>query len=118
LHAGKYGNMTAFLCRHLLRTGFACPADVPVLATGIRRASAATHEVEISSLAFSHARLRVAVVNTLVFTNSHGGSHAAKAVYYAFDTGTVKKSKSALITITAAGRMIRSASFIPTWRAR
>ena len=96
--------MTAFSRRNVLKSGLASLAILPGLAIGSRPARAATHQVEISGFAFHPAKLKVAVGDTVVFTNKDGAPHTATALDGSFDTGTVKTNKSASVTIKAAGK--------------
>ena len=68
-------------------------------------ALAAEHKVEIKGMAFSPAKLTVAVGDTVVFTNLDGAPHTGTANDTSFDTGTLNKGESGTITLTTAGTL-------------
>jgi len=95
--------MTNVTRRHGLQLGLAALAGAPVLLASAGRAQAATHNVTIQGFAFSPASLDVAVGDTVIFTNKDSAPHTATANDGSFDTGTIKKGKSAEVTVNNAG---------------
>ena len=107
--------MPIYTRRHSLKLGLAALAGLPLLLAGTRRAQAATHQVSIEGFAFVPAQLSVSAGDTVVFTNADGAPHTATTTGAGsgFDTGTIKKGKSASVTITAAGRLAYKCKFHP-----
>ncbi|TGQ30602.1 MULTISPECIES: cupredoxin family copper-binding protein [unclassified Mesorhizobium] len=66
-------------------------------------AFAANHAVQIKGMKFSPAKIRVAVGDTVTFTNADPMAHTATALDGSFDTGQLAKGKSAKVKISAAG---------------
>lgn len=104
--------------RRLIATTLPGLAALPLLALGTRRAEAATHMVEIKGFAFSPNTLDVVVGDTITFTNNDGAPHTATALDGAFDTGTIKRKKSAQITVSAAGTHDYKCKFHPAMKAK
>lgn len=75
-------------------------------------AMAADHAVTIQGFAFEPATLSLAVGDTVTFTNLDGAPHTATGD--AFDTGTLKKGKSATVEITEAGDFSYKCNFHPS----
>ena len=68
-------------------------------------ALAAEHKVEIQGMAFSPAKLTVAVGDTIIFTNQDGAPHTGTATNTSFDTGILNQGESGTITLTKAGTL-------------
>lgn len=66
-------------------------------------AFAADHAVTIKGFAFRPAQLKVAVGDTVTFTNGDGAPHTATADDGSFNTGTIKGGGKATVTVSAAG---------------
>jgi plastocyanin len=66
-------------------------------------ALAANHNVTIQGMKFSPASVKVAVGDTITFTNKDSMPHTATAGDGAFDTGRLGKGKSKKVTISVAG---------------
>ena len=81
-------------------------------------AFAADHAVEIKGMAFSVPALKVAVGDTVTFTNRDGAPHTATAKDRSFDTGRLAKGQSAKVTIAKAGVFDYFCAVHPSMKAR
>jgi plastocyanin len=83
--------------RHILPGAFALALSFAA------PAFAADHAVVIQGMKFSVPALKVAVGDTITFTNRDGAPHTATAKDGSFDTGRLAKGQSATITVSEAG---------------
>ncbi|KSV83920.1 cupredoxin domain-containing protein [Sinorhizobium sp. GL28] len=69
-------------------------------------AYAAGHAVQIKDMKFNPAKLKVAVGDTITFTNGDGDSrrHTATALDGSFDTGRLAMGENTTVKIAAAGK--------------
>jgi plastocyanin len=79
--------------------GLAAAASLPALT-----ATAATnHNVTIQAMKFAPADLKVALGDTVTFTNMDNAPHTGTARDGSFETGRLSRNQSAKVTIAAAG---------------
>ncbi len=62
-----------------------------------------TITIDIKGFKYNADVVTLSVGDTIVFVNQDGAPHTATARDGSFDTGTLKKSKSGEVTVTAAG---------------
>jgi len=86
--------------RHLLCTALALPL-FSVLRPN--RAEAAQHKVRIQSMQFSPNTLVIKAGDSVVFENRDVMEHTATAKDDSWDTGNLRKGKSAVITFETKG---------------
>ena len=108
--------MSRFSRRHGLKLGLAALAGAPLLLAGTRAAQAATHQITISGFAFNPPVLNLAVGDTVIVTNKDGPPHTVTANDGSFDTGRIKRGKSAEIIIAAAGSHNYKCMFHPSMK--
>ena len=84
------------------RTALALTAVAPVaVASSVRAASHAKHEIVIEGFAFSPDVLDVKAGDAVRFVNRDGAPHTGTANDRAFDTGTLSSGKSVEVTVPA-----------------
>ena len=99
-----------------LKLGLAAIASVPLIAATATRAQAATHEVIIADFKFTPKKLEVAIGDTVVFRNKDRAPHTATARNGSFDTGNLRRGKSAEVTISSAGTIDYKCTFHPSMK--
>ena len=97
--------------RHILPGAFALALSFTA------PAFAADHAVDIHGMKFSMPALKVAVGDTVTFTNREGMPHTATAKGGAFDTGRLTQGQSATVAISEAGTFDYFCSVHPSMKA-
>jgi plastocyanin len=85
--------------RRSVLLGLTAAATLPALTAR----AATNHNVAIQSMKFAPADLRVAVGDTVTFTNMDSAPHTGSAKDGSFDTGRLSKGQSGTVKIGAAG---------------
>ena len=109
--------MTTRSIRRLV-AGAAIGGAVAVFASGAGSiALAADHGVDIAGFAFSPQTIKVAVGDTVTWTNADAQGHTATADGGAFDTGRISGGSSASATFATAGTFAYHCSIHPAMTA-
>ena len=87
--------------RRFILKAFSASALTAILPLANAARAATVHEVTIKGFAFTPNALTVQVGDTIKFTNLDGAPHTATARNDSFNTGTLRKNKSADIHVTA-----------------